>query len=194
MAIFFITIFGFSCSVYSQVDQRWLRSWNEAIKMKPAEIAATGSIAPKDEPGEPLVIRGRIYTPDNTPATAVLIHAYHRDSKGFDFGKNDSELTTWRLQGWAKTDQDGFFTFKTIRPAPDHIGREGPHIHFTVVSESYGRQWAPTVFFSDDPSLSASQRNESKKAGRFGWIAQVNKENGVQTITINIRLKESGDF
>src|SRR5690606_12209517 len=132
--------------------------------------------------------------PDNTPAKDVLVHSYHRDSKGFDFGKNDSELSTWRLQGWARTDRNGNFEFKTIRPAPDHIGREGPHIHFTTVSEKYGRQWAPTVYFSDDPLLTEKQRNDSKKAGKFGWISEVKEKDGIQYIHVNFKLKKSGDF
>ncbi|MEM1339644.1 MAG: hypothetical protein AAGF96_17930 [Bacteroidota bacterium] len=135
-----IALFFICCTVKSQVDQKWLHNWNVAIKNKPSEIRSRGRIAPVDEKGKPLVIKGNVFNPDNTPAKAVLVHSYHRDSEGYDFGKNDSELSTWRLHGWAKTDQNGNFEFKTIRPAADYIAREGPHIHFTLVSEKYGRQ------------------------------------------------------
>lgn len=192
--LFLIVPFIISYNAKSQVDQRWLNSWNEANKVKPSKITSLSRIAPEDEQGKPLVIKGKIYNPDNTPAKDVLVHSYHRDSNGFDFGKNDTQLSTWRLQGWAKTDQNGNFEFKTIRPAPDHIGREGPHIHFTIVSEKYGRQWAPKVFLSDDPTLTEAQHNDSKKAGKFGWISEVREKDEIQYISVNIKLKKRGDF
>lgn len=183
-----------SGSVKGQVDQRWLNSWNEANKMKPSAVLSVSRIAPENEPGTPFIIKGKIFNPDDTPAKDVVVHSYHRDAQGYDFGKNDSELRTWRLQGWAKTDEGGNFEFKTIRPAPDHIGREGPHIHFTTVSENYGRQWAPKVFLSDDPTLTEAQRIDSGKAGKFGWISEVTEKDGIQYIIVNIKLKKSGDF
>ncbi|MEO1054342.1 MAG: hypothetical protein AAFX87_27135 [Bacteroidota bacterium] len=190
----FIGWFFLNSNAQGQVDPRWLNSWNEANEMIPSKISSVSRIAPEDEPGKPLIIQGKIFNPDGTPAKNVLVHAYHRDARGYDFGKNDRELSTWRLQGWAKTDENGSFEFKTIRPAADHISREGPHIHFTTLSAHYGRQWAPKVFFDDDPLLTASQRMRSQEAGEYGWIAEVEVKDGVQYITVNIKLKESGDF
>lgn len=190
----FLLILFLSSSVKGQVDQRWLKSWNEAYTKKPSNISSTGRIAPKNEPGTPLVIKGKIYNPDRTLAAGVVVHAYHRDNQGYDFGKNDAVLTTWRLQGWVKTDKNGSFEFTTIRPAPDYIGREGPHIHLTTISKKYGKQWAPTVFFSDDKSLTEKQRLKSKKAGKFGHISTVKEIKGVQYIEVNIQLKKKSDF
>ncbi len=181
-------------NVYGQVAQRWLKSWNKANTMKPSKISAISRIAPENEPGTPFVIKGSVFTPDETPAVGVIVHSYHRDAKGYDFGENDAELDTWRLQGWAKTDEQGNFEFKTIRPAPDHIGREGPHIHFTTVSDMFGRQWAKKVFLSDDPTLTETQRLDAKKAGKFNWIADVRETDGIQYIKVNIKLKKKGDF
>ncbi|QKX05421.1 hypothetical protein HN014_11010 [Aquimarina sp. TRL1] len=192
--IWLIIPFTLSFSIQGQVDPRWLRHWNEADKKKPIEIPAASRIAAKDEQGIPLIIKGKIYNPDTTPAEGIIVHSYHRDGNGFDFGKNDVELTTWRLQGWAKTDKNGNFEFKTIRPAPDYLGREGAHIHFTTISKEFGRQWAPKVFLSDDPMLTEKQHSASKKAGKFGWISKVKEIKGIQYITVKIQLKEKGDF
>src|SRR5688572_3814997 len=115
-----------------QADPFWLRSWHEAQENRPKTIASSGRIAPQDEPGTPLIVHGVVVEPDGrTPAVAVVVHAYHRDRDGFDFGPDDNELTTWRLQGWVETDTEGNFEFQTIRPAADHLGREASHIHFT---------------------------------------------------------------
>jgi protocatechuate 3,4-dioxygenase beta subunit len=158
-------------------------------------MTSSGRIAPAGEPGIPLQISGMVVEPDGrTPAEGVVVHAYHRDQRGFDFGLNDRELTTWRLQGWVRTDARGRFEFRTIRPAPDHLGREGAHVHFTVESAKFGRQWAPTVFFSDDPRVTAKMREQSAAAGEFGWVRDITVANGVQRIDVKIRLKKERDF
>ena len=177
-----------------QADPSWLKSWEEANTNRPASITSSSRIAPADEPGIPFMITGEIYAPDGSLAQDVIVHAYHRDKDGFDFGPGDRSLTTWRLQGWAKTDSNGRFRFQTIRPAPDHLGREGAHIHFTVVSPDWGRQWAPTTYFSDDPQVTDSQREKSSKAGNFGFVRHVSEEGGVQSIEVKIRLKAREDF
>lgn len=179
---------------WGQVDPDWLRSWNEAQEQKPDTVLASGRIAPEDEPGPPLLIRGFVAAPDGGPATGVLVHAYHRDRDGLEFGPNDNSLTAWRLHGWARTDAQGRFEFRTIRPAPDNLGREGAHIHFTLESVDFGRQWAPKVFFSDDPLVTARQRRRSEKAGDFGSVIEARIEDGVQHIDVRFRLKEEADF
>lgn len=179
----------------SQADPFWLRSWNEAQQTRPERMSSAGRIASATEPGIPLVIEGQVVAPDGrTPAEAVVVHAYHRDQDGFDFGPNDRALTTWRLQGWVRTDGRGRFEFRTIRPAPDHMGRAGAHIHFTVESATFGRQWAPTTYFADDPLVNDRTRQQSAAAGEFGWVRDVKTDGGAQRITVKIRLKEKADF
>jgi protocatechuate 3,4-dioxygenase, beta subunit len=178
-----------------QADPFWLRSWNEAQKTRPAEMSASARIASESEPGTPLIIHGVIVEPDGgTPARGVVVHAYHRDQNGFDFGANDSALSTWRLQGWAKTDDAGRFEFKTIRPAPDNMNREGSHVHFTLETEAYGHQWAHMVFLADDRRVTARQREQSAAAGEFAWVKQPRIINGVQHMDVRIRLKGKADF
>ena len=157
---------------FSQADPYWLKSWNLAQKTRPANMTSSARIAPPGEPGMPLVLRGQILEPDgHTPAAGVGVHSYHRDQKGFDFGPNDNTTSTWRLQGWARTDTEGRFEFQTIRPAPDHLGREAAHIHLTLESTKFGRQWAPTILLSDDPPV-----------------------DGVHQVSVKVRLKPKADF
>jgi protocatechuate 3,4-dioxygenase, beta subunit len=178
----------------AQADPSWLRSWNEAVANRPDSMSSSGRVAPEDEPGIPMVIEGRVVDPDGSAAGGVVVHVYHRDQDGFDFGPGDNALTTWRLQGWVKTDGDGRFRLQTIRPGTDHMGREGAHIHITLESDDYGRQWAPTVFLSDDPLLTETQRRRSREAGEFGWVREVRTTDGVQYVSVNLQLKERADF
>jgi protocatechuate 3,4-dioxygenase, beta subunit len=191
-----LAVGAFGCrESLGQADPFWLRSWNEAQQSRPARMASMARIASAAEPGIPFVIRGQVVEPDGrTPAEAVVVHAYHRDQDGFDFGPDDRALTTWRLQGWVRTDARGRFEFQTIRPAPDHMGREGAHVHFTLESPAFGRQWARTVYFSDDPLVTNRVREQSAAAGEFGWVRDIKLVDGVQRIDVKIRLKEKSDF
>jgi protocatechuate 3,4-dioxygenase beta subunit len=189
-----ILLLSIGQSSLSQVDPDWLKAWNLSEAQKPTTLSSIGRIASNDEPGEPFVIKGRVFLPNDEPATGVIVHAYHRDKDGFDFGKNDRETATWRLQGWVKTDENGRFTYHTIRPAADHLGREGAHIHFTTISETYGRQWAPKVFLADDPLVPQRQRELSDLATPYGWVREVSMGNDGQQIEVRIRLKRKGDF
>ncbi len=198
ICISMIVLTGFSFSPaesQGQVDPDWLRSWNEAQETRPEKLTANSRIAPGDEPGIPFIIHGQIFLPDGrTPAPDVVVHSYHRDHRGYEFGPNDNSVTTWKLQGWVITNSKGQFVFQTIRPASDHLGREGAHIHFTLVSTDFGRQWAPKVHLLDDPLVNDGQLKRSEAAGKFAWVRKVKTKNGIQHIDVNFQLKEKSDF
>ena len=180
---------------WAEVDPFWLRSWEQAQINRPAVMQSNGRIAAPDEPGIPFVIHGQVFKPDGrTPASDVVVHSYHRDSQGFDFGPDENNYPVWRLQGWVKTDSKGYFRFQTIRPAPDHLGREGAHIHFTLETKEHGKQWAPTVYFFDDPLVKKDRIEESKRNGEFGAVRNVEIGEDVQYIEVKIKIKEKPDF
>lgn len=177
-----------------QADPVWLEHWNKAQEDRPSTMTPVGRIAKQTEPGKLMLVFGQVLDPNGKSIQGVVVHAYHRDSDGFDFGPNDDSLPTWRLQGWVQTGTDGRFEFRSIRPAADHLGREGAHIHFTLESKDYGRQWAPTVYLADDPLVSADQRRRSSEAGEFGTVQDVETVNGIQQISVKIQLKKAADF
>jgi len=90
-----LTVFSFSPGEsQGQVDPDWLRSWNEAEKNRPETLTASSKISPQDEPGIPLIVHGQIFLPDGqTPAPDVIVHSYHRDHAGYEFGPNDNSVT-----------------------------------------------------------------------------------------------------
>lgn len=188
------SLYLLSASASADVDPSWLISWNEAIENRPSELASHSVMVSSNEPGTRLVIKGLIVDPYGKAAEGIIVHAYHRDNQGFDFGYLDKEFTTWRIQGWAITDHRGHFTFETIRAAPDHLGREGGHIHFTTISEEYGRQWALKAFFSDDKLLTQRQKEISRNAGKFGAVRESMKTEGGEVINVAIKLRTEPDF
>jgi protocatechuate 3,4-dioxygenase beta subunit len=133
-----------------------------------------------------------VFEPDGkTPAAKVLIHTYHRDHDGFEFGVDEKQYPAWQLHGWVKTDKNGKFEVQTIKPASDHMGREGAHIHFTVISKDYGKQWAPKVFLADDP---ITQKQRKSISSRNNIIAEIKNNSDVQSIEIEFSLKKVADF
>ena len=87
-------------------------------------------IAGPDEPGQRLVVAGRVFGPDGKPMSGVAVHAYHTDAKGLYHDSSLPSDTPPRLQGWLRCDTDGSYEIDTIKPAP-YPGRSIPaHIHF----------------------------------------------------------------
>lgn len=191
---FLVAALVVSVSVLADVDPAWLKAWQEAVASRPVELSPHSRIGDIDEPGEPLLIRGVVVTPKLTPAQGVVVHAYHRDAAGFEFGPIDNRTTTWRLQGWAVTDADGIFSFDSIRPAADHLGRDGAHIHFTLSSKDYGRQWAPTVFLGDDPLVSDARKARAAAREQFGDVQYPTDHDGRQLLEVAFQLKVESDF
>lgn len=191
-----LTVLMFSpVASLGQADPEWLEDWNEANETRPKILSVKSTIADADEPGVSLVIRGQVFLPDGvSPAAGVVVHSYHRDQDGYDFGPNDDTYTTWRLQGWVKSDADGRFEFQTIRPSTDHLAREGAHVHFTLISPDYGKQWATRLYFMNDPAVTDAQRKQSIDAGSFGGVKETNDINGVQYVDMKFRLKNKTDF
>ena len=82
----------------------------------PVSVSSVGIIGTASEPGERLVFNGQVFAPDGvTPASGVIVYAYQTDSNGHY--QNDANGVA-RLHGWTKTDAQGRFEFRTIRPGP----------------------------------------------------------------------------
>lgn len=159
----------------------------------PADVSPVGVIAAKSEPGQRLVISGRIFASDGvTPAAGVIVYAYHTDSSGEYH--NDANRVA-RLHGWAKTDADGRFEFRTIRPAP-YPGRQiAAHVHFHAWGRGVPLQWLDGLRFADDPLVSAADRASSLTHGKFGNVCAVTRTaDGVEHVTVNFRLNMETNY
>ncbi len=173
-----------------RVDPDFLRMWEAAQAGRPARLASSGRIAPEDEPGTPLIVRGRLFDKTGaTPVRGATIFAYQTDRTGV---YHPPGATLWRLKGRARTDERGAFELRTIRPGA-YPGRQiAAHIHVGVDGPPGQRQTLLDVLFEGDPRLSARERERSAREGRFANIRPVETTNGVESLSILFRL--SGDF
>jgi hypothetical protein len=177
-----------------QVDRDWLRLWTDAQSRKPPTLTSVSRIAPVDEPGTPLVLHGRIFAPDGTrPVAGAIVFAYQTDRNGlYDLTGRPGQ--PWRLTGWAVTNDAGGFELTTIRPAPSPGLQIPAHVHLTVETPQYGRQWTDEMRFADDPFVQDAERRTSASLGPFGAIKVVRTLDGVEHVDVHVRLKPKGDF
>lgn len=136
----------------------------------PASIPSRARIAPVGEPGEPMVITGRVVGEDGKPRADVIVYGYHTDARGI-YRAPTVSLGLWPdrqgvLRGWARTDAQGQYSFETIRPA-SYPNRTIPaHVHMHVIEPGCATYYIDEILFTDDPLLTAAKR--SGKEGRGG--------------------------
>jgi protocatechuate 3,4-dioxygenase beta subunit len=119
----------------------------------PADAPSMGMVAPRGEPGERMIVAGRI-TDGRTPIQGVGLYIYNTDATG-SYNPNcpgcGNRLLISRLHAAIRTDAQGRYQFETIRPGP--YGGGEAHIHVVISTEENGWQFEMT--FDDDPVAKA---------------------------------------
>lgn len=162
-------------------DAEWVRQWESAQKSRPKNIASVGRIAAAGEPGIPLIVHGRVLQSDGVmPAPGVIVFAYQTDADGV---YNRAGQRGWRLKGWARSDANGRFELRTIRPGSYPRSQIPAHIHVTIDAPSVPRRWMREIEFADDPHV-----QDQRKA--FPVVVR----NGVQHVEYVIRIGAEGTF
>jgi protocatechuate 3,4-dioxygenase beta subunit len=168
----------------------------------PANPPWRTTIAPADELGERIVISGQVFAPDGAqPVAGIMVYAYHTDADGH-YARNGA-IRPPRLQGWAKTDAQGRFEFRTIRPAP-YPGRSIPaHVHFILWGAGYPRQWTEELRFQGDPFLTLEMLAASSSAGKFATVCPLQpgppqngaaSADGAAHCTFNLKVQRTSNF
>lgn len=117
----------------------------------------------------------------NSPLSGVVVFAYQTDRTGVYHVRGGSG---WRLRGWARTDKEGRFEFRTIRPGSYPGTRNPSHIHLSVEGASVARQTVDEIQFADDPF--------ADKRDRGVWPVAV--RNGVQHVEVTISVNDRSRF
>jgi len=137
-------------------------------------LASATTIPPAGEPGERLVLSGRVVMPDGTtPAPGVVVYAYHTSAAGVYPTRGDERGWGRRhgyLRGWVMTGTTGEYRFETIRPG-GYPGRSDPaHIHLIVKEPGRQEYWIDEVVFADDPRVDDRYRVSQGNRGGPGTI------------------------
>jgi len=151
-------------------------------------------IAPDEEPGERIVLRGRVFLPDGeTPAPGVLVYAYHTDATGV-YPMRGSETGNGRrhgaLRGWLRTDAEGRYEIRTIKPAPYPTHTEPAHVHVTLTPRGGQEHWVDEFWFEGDPLITERMRARLEDTGRFAGIVRLEtNEQGELAAERDLRLR-----
>lgn len=122
-------------------------------------------IACSDTPGPRLTVNGRVLSLDGSPIAGARVETWQASPKGL-YENQDESQPRMNLRGCFETDQDGRFSFESVRPAGYPVPVDGPcgellaaqgrhtmrpaHLHFLVVAP--GHKVLATQFFdAEDP-------------------------------------------
>jgi len=177
--------FGLNAGAAGAQDLEFIAALERAQRERPKRLASVARIAPESEPGTPLVVHGRAVAQDgNTPIRGAVIFAYHTDREGL-YDHPGAVAHSWRLKGWALTDDSGRFEFRTIRPGAYPRRNTPEHIHLNIFLPDGRRHSANGVVFDDDPLLPAGDR---------GMASHVRREGAAQHVDFTFQLFAKNQF
>ena len=155
----------------------------------PAQLAATGRIAPQEERGEPMRITGIVRDGQGRPAAGVIVYAYQTDAGGI-YPK--AATRHGRLRGWVRTDASGSYRFDTIRPG-GYPGTTIPqHVHMHVVEAGRATYYIDEMVFTDDPRLTPETRKQhTANRGGTGVMTPTRDRAGVWLVSRDIVLGQN---
>lgn len=150
-------------------------------------------IVSKDEPGEPLVVSGTIYAADGrTPLEGVKLYVYQTDARGIYSDKpSRGGPPDPRLKGWMRTNREGRYEFRTIKPA-SYPGRTIPaHIHARASGAGHEERWIDDFLFEGDPFITDEMRARvASNPPRFSNIMALKRgPDGLLRCTRDIKLE-----
>lgn len=164
------------------------------VEEEPAELSWRTVLTNAGEPGTLMLVSGRIFAADGrTPVSGVTLHVYHTDARGL-YSEKDGQggPPDPRIKGSVKTDRDGRYEFRSIRPASYPGTRNPQHIHAKVFGAGYAERWIPEYWFDDDRLVTADMRARYANLGTFSPIVSAGRgDGGVFACVRDIRLEKT---
>src|SRR5271154_3417643 len=131
------------------------------------ELPAGGNIAPLDKTGTPTLVGGRVLDLDGKPIEGAVLDVWQAQSNGL-YDSQDQSLSGLHMRGKFRTDAEGRYLVRTVRPVNYPIPSDGPvgrmlratgrhpwrpaHIHFVVMADGY-EAVTTHIFDRTDPYL-----------------------------------------
>lgn len=121
-----------------------------------------------DAKGEDMVVRGRILDVDGNPVGGAKIDVWQANDEGFYDVQQQGIQPDFNLRGVFRTDADGAYWFKAVRPKFYPIPADGPvgqmldalgrhpyrpaHLHYIITKDGYD-EVTTHIFDPDDPYI-----------------------------------------
>ncbi len=130
----------------------------QAVHEAPHGAPSTGRLTPPGEPGTPLHVSGVVVTADGSPIRGASLYIYQTDHEGYYGVKPASDNRNPRLKLFLTSDQQGRWSFDTIKPGSYPNSRVPPHIHFEVSAAGRSPKRFEIVF-EGDPFVTSEMRS-----------------------------------
>ncbi|MBL0745540.1 dioxygenase family protein [Chryseolinea lacunae] len=165
----------------------------EAIYESPIpfdQLPYSVSLPDLNNAGPKIEISGIVYERDGvTAAKDVVLYVYHTDRKGIYPTTGNEKGWDKRhgyIRGWVKTDKNGHYQIRTLRPAAYPERNIPEHIHITVKEPGKNEYYLDDFLFSDDPLLPKTPSKTPR--GGNGVVTLTAAKNGMQHATRDIIL------
>ncbi|HXP53868.1 MAG TPA: dioxygenase [Streptosporangiaceae bacterium] len=125
------------------------------------------SVVRSPTPGDPIFVSGTVVDRDGSPVPEAEVEVWNTSADGL-YENQDPRQADMNLRGRFVTDQNGRFSFQSVKPSGYPIPVNGPvgdllraqgrhnlrpaHIHFLISKPGYKTQFSQ-VYSSDDPNL-----------------------------------------
>ena len=142
------------------------------VEDMPKKLSSQTTIA-QEEQGVKINISGTIFKRNGkTPASNIILYFYHTDNDGYyKAAPNQTNAKRHgRLRGWIKTDEKGYYSFSTIRPASYPNTKMLAHIHPTIKEPNKNEYYIDDFVFSDDPFLTTKEKEKMQNRGGNGIV------------------------
>jgi protocatechuate 3,4-dioxygenase beta subunit len=137
------------------------------------------ALCPPDEPGEPLFVEIHIVSAgDGRPLSGALLDVWQANDAGF-YDNQDPTLGEFNLRGRMRTGEDGTLEFRTVKPPPYEIPKDGPvgellrllgrhafrpaHLHMKASADGHVPMTS-MMYFEGDPWLESDSIDSVKPA------------------------------
>ncbi|MBU9512081.1 catechol 1,2-dioxygenase [Burkholderia multivorans] len=142
------------------------------------------------DPGQTLVMRGRVLGSDGAPIANALVEVWHANHLG-NYSYFDQSQPPFNLRRSIRTDAEGRYSFRSVLPVGysvppgskteqllDQLGRHGhrpAHIHFFVSADGY-RKLTTQINIEGDPHI----WDDFAFATREGLIPKIRQAEGAE--------------
>jgi len=156
------------------------------------------SIASSDTPGARLKVTGRVTSLDGSPIAGARVETWQASPKGL-YENQDVDQPSMNLRGRFETDEEGRFSFVSVRPAGYPVPTDGPcgellaaqlrhtmrpaHMHFLVVAPGH-RVLATQFFDEEDPHA-----HDDVVFGAVGSLLRRFEPDGEGGFTLDVDLR-----
>lgn len=166
----------------------------EAPPPEAAALSWKTTLVAEGEPGEPMVVSGRIFSPDGrTPAAGAVLYVYHTDARGLYSEKDGTGgPPDPRIKGRMRTDADGRYEFRSIKPASYPGTRNPAHVHAQVSGGGFAEQWIHEFWFEGDPFIPADVLRRFDGLGALSPVMSIRRgADGVLRCARDIKLERA---